>query len=228
MIKRFVSLLPVLILSACLHSQQLNQVTFNQGAELSYFSFATDQGVLIRVSDQGKILEWGTEIMSDRNNYYSPKLQPFMGRIEYYGPQDDSVFKGKVKSIGTCYMTYYDTFQVKSKIGKLRSMGNQYFDYFEEYEDKALVGKIKSFGGLTFDYYRSYENESIRGKLRALGSVAVSYYTVFDDRTNAGKLKAVGSAKYLWYSLGDRPEMQGALKSNNYRQNVSGITFILN
>jgi len=213
--------------SVVTHSQQLSQVTFNQGSSLSYFSFSTEQGILIRVSDEGKILEWGTEVMSDRYNYYASRLQPFMGRVEYYGDKDDSVFRGKVKSIGTCFFTYYDTFQVKSKIGKLKSIGNQYLDYFEDYEDKILKGKIKSVGGLTIDYYRNYENESIRGKLKMVGSVLISYYTVYDDKFNAGKLKAVGGTKYSWYSLGDQPGMRGALKTNNYRQNVSGVTYIL-
>jgi len=221
-------MLLVVIASGIIHSQQLGQVTFAQGSNLSYFSFVTDQGVLIRVSDEGKILEWGTEVMSDRYNYFAPRLQPFMGRVDYYGAQDDSVFRGKIKSIGTAYVTYYDTFQVKSKIGKLRSIGNQYFDYFEYYEDKTLQGKIKSVGGLSIDYYRSYENESIRGKLKLVGSVPITYYTVYDDKVNAGKLRAIGSVKYSWYSLADRPDMRGALKSNNYRQVVSGITYILN
>ena len=226
--KQIVSLFFVLSLCRFVHGQELSQVTFNQGSQLAYFSFVTDQGVLIRISDEGRILEWGSEVMSDRYNYFAPKLQPFMGRIEYYGPQDDSVFRGKVKSIGTAYITYFDTFQVKSKIGKLRSIGNQYFDYFETYEDKLLTGKIKSIGGLNIDYYRSYDDESLRGKLKLVGSVRVSYYTVFDDRFNAGKLKSIGSANYSWYSLSDPIGSRGALKSNNLRQLVSGITYILN
>ena len=60
-----------------------------------------------------------------------------------------------------------------------------------------------------------------------VGSVPISYYTVFDDKINAGKLKAVGGAKFSWYSISDQPNMRGALKSNNYRQNVSGVTYIL-
>ena len=229
MMKRFIIFFVLFLMtSACVHSQQLGQVSFNQGSAFSYFSFITEQGVLIRISDEGKILEWGTEVMSDRYNYYAPRLQPFMGRVEYYGVQDDSVFRGKLKSIGTSYITYYDTFQVKSKIEKLRSIGNQYFDYFEDYEDKTLKGKIKSIGSLPIDYYRSYEDQSIRGKLKLVGSVMITYYTVFDDKVNAGKLKAIGSAKYSWYSLADRADMRGALKTNNYRQVVSGITYILN
>jgi hypothetical protein len=226
--KRFIAVISILVSSNFIYSQQLAQVSFHEGTSLSYFSFITDQGVLIRVSDEGKILEWGTEVLSDRYNFYAPKLQPFMGRVEYYGLQEDSVFRGKVKSIGTCYLTYFDTFQVKSKIGKLKSIGNQFLDYFEDYEDKTLNGKMKLAGSLSLDYYRSYENESVRGKLKAIGSVPITYYTVFDDKINAGKLKMIGSATYSWYSLNDRPDMRGALKSNNYRQVVSGVTYILN
>lgn len=217
-----------LFLAARCDSQQLSQVTFSNGSNFAYFGFTTDQGVLIRMSDDGKILEWGTEVLSDRGNFYSRKLQPFMGRIEYYGPQDDSVFRGKVKSIGTCFFTYYDAFQVKTKVGKLRTIGNQNLDYFEEYEDKTLRGKLKTVGALSIDYYRSYENESIRGKLKLIGSLPITYYSAFDDRLNAGKLKAVGSVQYQWYGLGDKPGMQGALKTNSYRQVITGITFILN
>ena len=39
-------------------------------------------------------------IKSDYYEYYDRKLQPFMGRVEYYGAKDDSIFRGKVKSIG--------------------------------------------------------------------------------------------------------------------------------
>lgn len=225
--KRLVLMICVLISSNFVYCQQLSQVTFKTGSALSYFSFQTDQGVLIRITDEGKILEWGTEVLSDRYNFYAPKLQPFMGRVEYYGQQDDSIFRGKVKSIGTCFITYYDTFQVKSKMGKLKSIGRIQLDYFEDYEDKMLRGKLKIAGALSIDYYRSYENESLRGKLKSIGSTPISYYTVFDDKVNAGKLKAIGAATFSWYSLGDRTDMRGALKSNNYRQIVSGITYIL-
>jgi hypothetical protein len=210
------------------YSQQLSQVTFRNGSNLAYLSFVTDQGVLIRISDEGKILEWGTEVVSDYYNYYDPKLRPFMGRIEYYGPKDDSIFRGKVKSIGTCFFTYYDTLQVKTKIGKLRTIGSQYLDYFEEYEDKIVRGKLKTAGGFSLDYFRSYDNESYRGKLKLVGSVSITYYSAFDDKTNAGKLKTIGTMKYAWYSLGDTPSLRGALKTNNYRQTISGVTYILN
>lgn len=226
--RSILAIILVLFLLPQSYSQQLSQVSFSKGANLDYFSFVTEQGVQIRVSVDGKILEWGIEVMADRYNFYARKLQPFMGRIEYYGDQDDSVFRGKVKSIGTCFFTYYDAYQVKSKIGKLKSIGNQYLDYFEEYEDKMLQGKLKTAGALSIDFYRSYENESYRGKIKTIGFLPITYYSVFDDKLNAGKLKSIGPVQYTWYSLGERTDMRGALKSNNYRQVISGVTYILN
>jgi hypothetical protein len=226
--RKFLSIVLILVVVQSAWAQQLSQVSFSNGSSLSYFSFLTDQGVLIRVSDEGTVLDWGIEVESERiGNYYARKLQPFMGKVDYYGAQDDSIFRGKVKSIGTCFLTYYDTFQVATKIGKLRSVGNLYLDYYSNYDDKSLKGKLQTAGNINMDYYRSYENESIKGKLKSVGSVPVTYYTVFDDKWNAGKLKSIGTAAYTWYSIGDNVSMRGGLKSGNQRQIVSGITYIL-
>src|SRR6476659_7062536 len=102
-------------------SQKFSQVTLSGGTTLSYFSFLTDQGVLLRVTDEGKLLEWGTELLSDRGNYYDPKLQPYLGRVEYYGQEADSAFRGKVRNIGTCNFTYYGHLDESIKVGKLKS-----------------------------------------------------------------------------------------------------------
>src|SRR6476646_5308256 len=105
-------------------SHKLSQVTISGGITFSYFSFITDQNILLRVSDEGKLLEWGTELLADRGNYYDPKLQPYLGRIEYYGQEADSAFRGKVRSIGTCTFTYYGHLDESIKVGKLKSIVN--------------------------------------------------------------------------------------------------------
>jgi hypothetical protein len=51
------------------HGQRLAQVTFNNASDLAYFSLITDQGVMIRIDPQGKVLEWGTEMMSRYGGY---------------------------------------------------------------------------------------------------------------------------------------------------------------
>jgi hypothetical protein len=207
------------------NAQRLAQVSFTSGGKLTYFSVEVDQSTLIRMSEDGKLLEWGTEQLSDRGNYYAPKLQPYMGRIEYYGTESDTLLKGKLRSIGTATITWYGAHEEESKRGKPKSIGNLQLDYYSRYDEKSMQGKLKMIGNLLLDYYRAYENETVRGKLKALGSTSLSYYTPFEDRYNAGKLKSVGSVPYTWYSEFDRAK--GALKSNNYRQNIGGVSFIL-
>lgn len=209
-------------------AQQLHQVTFSRGSDFSYFTILVDNYVLIRVSADGKILEWGTEEQSGRNsNYYAPKLQPYMGRVEYYGNDADSVYRGKVKSIGTCNITYYGSFESDSKPGKIRTMGIVFFDYYSNYDNDALKGKLRSAGNLNFDYYNSFENEAYRGKPKSIGATPVTYYSSFDDQAIRGKIKSIGTVSYHWYTSFDRRELRGSLKNGLYRQYISGVTYIV-
>ena len=223
--RKHLLLFSLLLLTISSYAQQLSQVHFQNGSNLTYFSILTEQGTLIRISDEGKVLEWGTEVLSDWGNYYAPQLQPFMGRVEYFGRESDTLFHGKVKSIGTTYITYYNAYEEEAKRGKLRSMGMLLFDYYSRFDEKSLQGKIKMIGNLSLEYYRSYENEAYRGKLRSIGNMPIQYYTAFDDKYNAGKLKSIGPATYTWYSQFD--QARGALKSNSYRRVVGGITIIV-
>ena len=225
--KTFFTTISFLLFIHCAHSQRLAQVTFADGANLSYFSFLTDQGVLIRVSENGEIMEWGIEMMSNRYNYYAPRLQPFMGRIEYFGPEADSVFSGKVRSIGTCSFTYYGSYESDSKPGKLRSVGSVLLDYHSDFANKAFRGKLRFAGNLMLDYYSSFEEELLRGKLKSIGNTPIVYYSVFDDKSIRGKIKSIGSIKYSWYTSFDLGGMQGGLKSGSYRRDIGGVTYIL-
>src|SRR4051812_14296070 len=111
-------------------AQQLSQVTFSGSTTLSSFSLITNQNVLIRVSDNGKILEYGTEEQSLYNkNYFAPKLLPWSGSVTYYEQNTDSAYKGKIKNIGACFFTYYSSHDYPEKAGKIKSAGNLSFDY---------------------------------------------------------------------------------------------------
>ena len=223
--KSFLAILFVLLFGFTANAQKLSAVNFSNGSKLTFFSFLTDQGAVIRVSEDGKILEWGTEVLSERGNYYAPKLQPFNIRTEDYDARSDSAYRNKIKSIGASYITYYGSTEEEAKRGKIKTLGSLQFDYYSRYDDKSLQGKLKMAGNLLLDYFRQYENESFRGKLKSVGSVQIAYYSPFDDRYNAGKLKSIGAASYTWYSEFDRA--RGALKSNNYRQVISGISYNL-
>jgi hypothetical protein len=218
----------LLLLGQCIHAQQLSQVTFTGGTKLSSFAFLGEDAVLIRISEEGKILEWGIEIQSERiANYYAPKLQPYMGRVDYYGSDADSVFRGKVKSIGTCFFTYYNQYETVAKTGKLKSIGNMALDYYDNYDDATSKGKLKYIGTSILGYYSSYENEGFRGKLKTLGNSAISYFSTFDDKYIRGKVKSIGGVQIQWFTSLDRNGYGGGLKSGLYRQNINGITYIL-
>src|ERR1041385_415126 len=172
------SVLTILFLSVVLSSlgQTLAQVTFAGGANLSHFGFLTEQGVLIRVSPEGKILEWGNEVASERfGDYYSPKLQPFMGRVDYYGQESDSAFRGLIRSIGTCNITYYGTWEVESKRGKIRSIGSLILDYYDEFGNSLIRGKLRFIGSQIIEWFASYDEESVRGKLKSIANMPVTY-----------------------------------------------------
>ena len=225
--KKLFTAIPFLLLVTCTYSQQLSQVTFSGGSSLSYFSLVTDRNVLIRISVDGKIMEWGTEVQSLRSsNFYAPNLQPYMGRVEYYGPESDSLSRGKVKSIGTANITYYGSYETETKIGKTRSIGSLILDYYSDFDDKALKGKIKFIGNLVLQYYSSFDIDGFSGRLKAVGSNSISYYSSFEDKFIKGKIKSIGPLTYSWYTSLDIGRGVG-LKSGSYRQKIGAVTYIL-
>ena len=157
--KKLSVLVTFLFAALVTYSQELTHVTFSGGAIFSSFSFRTDQEIIIRISDDGKVLEWGTDPGPGRYYHDPRKLQAYLGRVEYFGQEYDSVSWGKVKSIGTCTFTYYGKYETESKIGKLKSIGRVAVDYFDNYEDAAYKGKIKFAGPVLFSYYSFFENE---------------------------------------------------------------------
>lgn len=226
--RKFLSAIPFLLFAVCSRSQQLSQVTFKGASTLSYFTFITDQSVLIRISPDGNVMEWGSEVRSERSsNYYAQKLQPFMGRVDYYGPEtSDSMYRGKVKSIGTCMLRYYGAYEKDGKPGKLKSIGSTGLDYYTQFENAAFKGKLRFAGTLVLEYYPSLENEAFRGKLKSVGNTRIAYHSTFDDKLIQGKIKSIGSVVYNWgTSLDGR--YKGSLKSGSYRQNINGVTYIL-
>jgi hypothetical protein len=220
--------IPVLLFGLNTWAQELSQVIFSGGTTLSSFSFITDQKVVIRISEDGRLLEWGTDPGTGRYNYYTGRLQPYLGRVDNYAQSEyDSVLRGKVKSIGTCVLKYYGAADEKSKAGKLKSIGGVSLDYFANYENTLNKGKLKSAGYNILDYYSASENEALRSKLKSVGNTQITYYSTFDDKMIKGKIKSIGTFSYSWYTSNDRKEFQGALKSGPTSQNINGVTYLL-
>jgi hypothetical protein len=225
--KQFTTAFVSVLIAGSLSAQKLSQINLTGNPGPSYFAILTDQDVLIRITAEGKILDWGTELLSQRANFYDRKLQPFMGRVEYYGQEADSAFRGKVKSIGTCPLTYYGHYEIETKVGKLKSIGTLYLDYYSNFDNAALRGKLRFIGSLIVEYYSSLEDELFRGRLKTVGNVPIRYYSTFDDRYLKGKIKSIGSMVFDYYSSLDPIELRGYLKSGYYRPNIGGVTYIL-
>ena len=226
--RTFISSILLLFLTCATYSQQLSQVSFAGGATLTSIAIMTDDNVLIRISEEGKIIETGIELQSLRSsNYYAPNLQPYMGRMEYYSLEADSVNRGKLKSIGACMLTYYGQFEVAEKIGKLKSVGIISFDYYSSYENTILKGKLKFVGSLMMEYYSPFEDQAFKGKLKSIGSTIITYYSYFDDKLIRGKIKNIAGVSYKWYTSLDGINFGGGLKSGLQRQHISGVTFIV-
>ncbi len=210
------------------YGQRLSQITLSGSGTADVISFLTDDAVYINLSKEGKIIDWGIEITTMRYNNYPGKLDPYMGRVEYFSTTDNEDIRGKVKYIGRTAITYYSTNENEAFKGKVKSIGSNFFDYYDGYGDEALKGKIKNVGSFTFSYYSSYENEAFKGKFKNIGPTILTYYASYDDKAFKGKIKSIGSQKFIYYSSFDRPEYQGSMKGGNQMQyTISGIKYLL-
>lgn len=207
-------------------SQELAEVNFRGGQTLSSFSFRTDQDVIIRISEDGKLLEWGNPWRLP--GYHTPgKLETYPGRVEYYGNEYDTILRGKVKSIGTTMLQYYPSSETPAKAGKVKFVGRTLLDYFDNYENTAYRGKLKSIGTTFLTWYAAYEDESIRGKIKLIGSTNISYYTSFDDKNIRGKLKSIGPYNFAWYTQTDSRGYPGTLKSGPQQVSLGNVLYQL-
>jgi hypothetical protein len=225
--KRSLLLLIPFLIYFTVHSQTLKFVSFSGGAEFSSLSYITNQKIIIKVSQDGKVLEWGNEMEPGRFYTEPARLQPYMGRVEYYQKQFDSMLNGKVKNIGITSITYYGSTENAALVGKVKSIGNVFFNYYLDLENESVRGKLKTAGQQDFTYYYSNENEAYRGKMKSIGRNQISYYSTFDDKSIRGKLKNIGPATFTWYTSLDRQGYQGSLKSGRQYQIIEGATYII-
>jgi hypothetical protein len=223
--KKYVLLACLTFLGYAALAQSLSHVSLSGAANLASFAFTTGQQVIIKISPEGNIIEWGMEMQEGRYGYYQGKLDPYMGRVEYYGPEADELLRGKVKYIGTCTITYFSSAYPDAQKGKVKTIGTAALDYYMDYDNESYKGKLKIAGPVSFTYYASFDNESFKGKLKAAGNTTLTYYSVFDDKFNKGKIKTIGATAFSWYNEFDRKEIQGGLKSGASIQKINGVNY---
>ena len=225
--KKLLFTVPLLLLVVVASAQNLSQVTIsNAGSDIMY-TFVIDGNVQINVSKDGKIIEWGTALEYWRAGYYPGKLQPYIGRVEYYGPADNEALRGKPKYIGSAAITYFSAYENENFTGKVKTIGTTVMDYYSSFENETYKGNLKNAGTISLNYYASYDNEGYKGKLKSVGNTALSYYSSFDDKAYKGKLKSIGSYNYTYYSSYEKREYSGIIKTGSQVQLVNGINYIL-
>ena len=207
-------------------AQNVAQVTIDNMGQQDIITFLVDESVVINMTKDGKIIDWGTEYTSPTTGTY-PRMEKYMGREEYYPATDDEAYRGKIKYIGRTLVTYYTSADNETFKGKVKSIGPNLLDYFTQYDDAAFKGFIRTAGPVSFTYFSSYTDEFYKGKIKSVGSTALSYYGSIDDKAYSGKVKNIDRNAFTYYSSYDRPEFNGAMKTGTPSVTSGGVKYFI-
>lgn len=193
-----------------------------------YYSPGTSDKVVIALSKDGTISEYGTEYPKEFYGYYPGKLQKYMGRVEYYSQTENESFRGKIRYIGLTLITYYGSYDEEALRGKVKSIGSTQFEYYASYDDASVKGNLKTVGSTSITWCPSYENEAIRGRLKTIGNTRFDWYTSYDDKAISGKVKQIDQYTFTYYtSFENNNGQKGMLKSGFYTKYINGINYYL-
>lgn len=209
-------------------AQSVYRITITGSGQTESIAFEVEPNIIVNISPEGNIGTWGYDVFKDRGGEnFTGQLQPYVGRVEYYGPNDDEAIRGKIKSIGRTTITWFMSYENDAFIGKIKSVGTSVFTYYDAYEDASLKGKIKSIGGNSVRWYASYNNEGLRGKLQSFGSTQLTYYNASDDKAFKGKIKSIDGNNFTYYSSFDRVEFRGQMKTGSQVYMTGGIKYFV-
>jgi hypothetical protein len=207
-------------------AQNLAQITIDNRDKQDILTFLVDEFVVVNITKDGKIIDWGTEYTSPQTGVY-PKLEKYMGREEYYPSTDNEAYRGKVKYIGRTLFIYYTSDDNEALKGKVKMIGTNLLDYYTEYDDAAFKGYLRNAGPVSFTYYGSYNDEFYKGKIKSIGSTMVSYYGAIDDKAYQGKIKSIDRNLFTYYSSFDRREFSGSMKTGSPMISSGSIKYII-
>jgi hypothetical protein len=111
-------------------------------------------------------------------------------RIDYYD-NFDAASAGKLKSVGTIIIKYYDRFDGFDNIGNVKSIGNIKLAYNDRFDGFDNRGKLKAIGDMRITYYDRFDAQELNGKLKSIGNTVIKYYDRFDGPEKMGKIKSV-------------------------------------
>lgn len=215
--KRILFSIVTLVFCTTVFGQQISKITITGTGLVNDIVIGLDENVQVYITKQGQISKWGFDRFIGLHENINDYLEPYVGRVEYYSPNEDEALRGKVRYLGKYVLTYYPSYEVESLRGKLKSIGSLNMDYYYAFEDKAFAGNLKTIGYQNIQWYPSYENEALRGKLKAVGPTTITFYGAFEDKAFRGKIKSIGSNNFTYYSSAE--QFSGAMKT--------GATFVL-
>lgn len=226
--KKILFTISAALLLAPAFAQSVFKITLNSSGQTEAIAFEVEPNIIVNVSPEGNIVNWGYDVFKDRGGEnFTGQLQPYVGRVDYYGPTDDEAIRGKIKSIGRTNITWYMSYENDAFIGKIKSIGTSMFTYYDPFEDASVKGKIKSVGGTQVGWYNSFNNEALRGKLQSFGSTQLSYYPSTDDKAYKGKIKSIGGNTFTYYSSFDRAEYRGQMKTGSQVYMSGGVKYFV-
>jgi hypothetical protein len=223
--KQFITVSLFFVCSISTFAQKITKINITSAGTTESFTIGLDENVILNVSPDGNLLNYGVDYFSEKIANYS-RLENYNGRIEMYTATDDKSYQGKLKYIGRTGVTYYASYEDESLRGKIKSIGSLVFTYSQPFEDALLKGKIKSIGSNQIGFYNSFDNDALKGKLKMVGSISLNYYSSFDNEAFRGKIKNIGAVNFTYYPSYDR-QFAGAMKTGNQTQNINGIMFIV-
>ena len=207
-------------------SQDISMVTITGNGNLESISFGLDENVKLNVNKEGQIIKWGFDRFQARGQEnYQGILDTYVGRVEYYGQEDDAAYRGKIRFIGRTQLTYFASYENEAFQGKLKSIGTNFIEYYQPYENESYKGSIKSIGPLSVTWYSSFENEGLRGKLKSLGNTNIGYYSSFEDKAYRGKIKNIDGFNYTYYSSFEK--YSSSMKTGASMQNAGSVRYYI-
>ncbi|MEO6405125.1 MAG: hypothetical protein ABIY51_15520 [Ferruginibacter sp.] len=209
-------------------AQNISKVKLSGSGEIESIAFDIGESVIVNISKEGSLLSWGVDnYLGSRTENYQDKYLEYTGKTSNYNETDNEAFKGRIKSIGATYITYYASFEDEMLRGKIKSIGRINFEYFPSFEYQPYKGYLKKIGDNQISWYGSYDNAAYAGKLKSLGLTSFTYYASYDDKLIRGKIKSIGGNNFSYYSSIDRPEYRGGFKTGNPVSFVNGIKYFI-
>ncbi len=223
--KRMLLLLVGATFSLLVKAQTISKVVVGNTGAFEKVTFDVGEYVMLNLSKEGSIISWGIDHYLGQMENYQDKLDPYNGRVEYYGPNDNEAFRGKIKYMGRTYITYYASYDYEILRGKVKSIGNITLDYNQSFEDEAFRGNLKNIGQSAVTWYPSSENAALAGKLKSIGNTTLTYYPSFEDKAFRGKIKSIDRTSFTYYSSLERIEYRGAMKTGSTIIFANGIKY---